>query len=84
MSVLVNSARELHGAAAVVVATWPLRGPFLQLAVKVAIAVDWLDCEAAAGVVAGLPDWHWDVHHLSVITIVIDAAGADAVISVSR
>ena len=38
--VLVNSARELHGAAAVVVATWPLRGPFLQLAVKVAIAVD--------------------------------------------
>ena len=40
MSLLVNSARELHGATAVVVATWPLRGPFLQLAVKVAIAID--------------------------------------------
>ena len=40
MSLLVNSARELHGATAVVVATWPLRGPFLQLAVEAAIAAD--------------------------------------------
>ena len=40
MLLLVDSARELRGAAAVVVATWRLRGPFLQLAVEVAVAVD--------------------------------------------
>ena len=39
MLLLVDSAGELREAAAAVVAAWRLRGPFLQLAVEVAVAV---------------------------------------------